>query len=130
MDQFEQELARMMRDGLEEASYEDRHRDRLRAGVRARYRVRTAWAAAGSVLTATGLCVALLVLASSFSRGGPPGPRPRPLVSAESATMTSPGRPAAPAEGASAPHRLPTPRPVTGPGRISATRTGAGSPGG
>lgn len=71
MDQFEQDLARMMRDGLEEVSYEDRHRDRLRAGVRARYRVRTAWAAAGSVLTATGLCVALLVLASSFPGAGP-----------------------------------------------------------
>ncbi|MFI9332793.1 hypothetical protein ACIGZJ_35335 [Kitasatospora sp. NPDC052868] len=136
MDRFEQELVRMMRDGLEDAPYEDRHRARLRAGVRARQRVRTAWTVAGSVLTA-GLCAALLVLAGSYSRGGSPGPEPRPLVSAESVTMTSPGRPASPVEGAPAgapaPHRLSTPGQVTGqvtgPGRIPATRTGTGGPG-
>ncbi|WP_329493470.1 cellulase [Kitasatospora herbaricolor] len=126
MDRFEQELVRMMREGQEETPYEDRHRDRLHAGVQARKRVRTAWKAAGSVLTATGLCVALLVVAGSFSRGGPAGPRPLPLVSAGSVTMTSPGRPASTAEGAPAPYRLSTPGPATGPGRISATRPAPG----
>ncbi|WP_199881989.1 hypothetical protein [Streptomyces sp. CB03911] len=132
MDRFEQELVRMMREGQEDTPYEDRHRHRLHAGVQARKRVRTAWTAAGSVLTAAGLCVALLVVASSFSRGGPAGPRPRPLVSAESVTMTSPGRPASTAEGAPAPYRLSVPGPATGPGRVSAIRPaprpGAGGP--
>ncbi|MFF3599540.1 hypothetical protein [Kitasatospora indigofera] len=124
MDRFEQELVRMMREGQEETPYQDHHRSRLHAGVQARRRVRAAWAAAGSVLTATGLCVALLAVASSFTGGGPAGPRPRPLVSAESVTMTSPGRPASTAQGAPAPYRLSTPGPSTGPstgpGRISA----------
>ncbi|MFC9327308.1 hypothetical protein [Kitasatospora sp. NPDC057015] len=132
MDRFEQELVRMMREGQEDAVYEDRHRHRLRAGVRARERARTAWTAAGSVLTVAGLGVALLLLPSALSRGEPAGPRPRPLVSAESVTMTSPGRAASPAEGAPAPYRRSTPGPVTGPGRVSVTRPaprpGAGGP--
>lgn len=126
----------MMHEGQEDTAYEDHHRSRLHAGVQARKRVRTAWTAAGSVLTAAGLCVALLVVASSFSRGGPAGPRPRPLVSAESVTMTSPGRPASTAEGAPAPYRLSTPgpgrisatRPATGPSPLSAPRPGTGGP--
>ncbi|GAA2314177.1 hypothetical protein Scani_80780 [Streptomyces caniferus] len=93
MDHFEQELARMMRDGQEDTLYEDRHRDRLHAGVRARRRARAAWAATGSVLTAAGLGVGLMVLPSSFAQDGPTGPQRRPGTPAESAPVPSTPRP-------------------------------------
>jgi hypothetical protein len=89
MDHFEQELARMLRDSEEDTPYEDRHRSRLRAGVRARRRARTVWMATGSALTITGLGVVLVILASSFAQGGPAGPQPRPVTSAESVLMPS-----------------------------------------
>ncbi|MGY5132480.1 hypothetical protein ACWGJW_08715 [Streptomyces nigrescens] len=93
MDHFEQELARMMRDSQEDTLYEDRHRDRLHAGVRARRRARAAWAATGSVLTAAGLGVGLMVLPSSFAQDGPRGPQHRPGTPAESVPMPSRPRP-------------------------------------
>lgn len=84
-DRFERDLARMMRNGELDTPFETRHRERLHAGVRARQRVRAVWLATGSVLTAAGLGVALLFLASAFAQGGSPGPSPRPVTSAESA---------------------------------------------
>lgn len=93
MDHFEQELARMMRDGQEETLYEDRHRDRLHAGVRARRRARAAWTATGSVLTVAGLGVGLMVLPSSFAQDGPTGPQRRPGTPAESVPVPSTSRP-------------------------------------
>ncbi|MFF7365508.1 hypothetical protein [Streptomyces sp. NPDC008125] len=100
MDHFEQELARMMRDGREDAPFEDRHRHRLRVAVRARQRTRTAWLATGSALTVAGLGIALTVLSNSLADGGPTGPPPRPVVSAESVPAPSTARlpPTAPAE--------------------------------
>ncbi|MGW2836597.1 hypothetical protein ACWCWD_02200 [Streptomyces sp. NPDC001493] len=100
MDHFEQELARMMRDGREDAPFEDRHRHRLRVAVRARQRTRTAWMATGSVLTVAGLGVALTVLSNSLAGGGPTGPLPRPVTSAESVPAPSTARlaPTAPTE--------------------------------
>jgi len=87
MDHFEQELARLMRDGhdrvQDESSYEDRHRRRLYAGVRARQRTRRAWMATGSALTIAALGAVLMTLPNSFAQNGP-GPRnPRPATSAE-----------------------------------------------
>ncbi|MET7703982.1 MULTISPECIES: hypothetical protein [unclassified Streptomyces] len=114
MDQFEQELARMMRDNeTTETPYEERHQVRLRAGVRARQRVRTIWMATGSVLTIAGLGVGLL-LASLFAQGGPTSPQPRPVTSAESVTETSTTRPASTAKGAPMPTRTSTTTRVAG----------------
>ncbi|WP_327179605.1 hypothetical protein OG599_32850 [Streptomyces sp. NBC_01335] len=100
MDHFEQELTRMMRDGREDAPFDDRRRYRLRAAVRARQRTRTAWMATGSVLTVAGLGIVLTVLSGSLADGGPAGPSPRPVTSAESVPAPSTARlaPTAPAE--------------------------------
>jgi hypothetical protein len=148
MDHFEQELARMMRDSQEDTPYEDRYRYRLQAGVRARRRARMAWMATGSVLTVAGLGVGLVVLPSSFAQGGPADPQPRPVTSAESASMPSTARPASTAKEvptsnctsatgpvpepmptctsttrpAPMPYRLSTPETVPMPTRISTTR--------
>ncbi|WP_405009495.1 cellulase [Kitasatospora sp. NBC_01539] len=129
MDQFEQELARMMRDGQEDTPYEARHRDRLRVGVRARQRARTAWTATGSVLAVTGLGVGLVVLTGAFTQGGPSGPQPRPLASTGSAPMPSTVRPVSTAEGAPMPFRRSAPGPATVPTRISVTGVAAPRPG-
>lgn len=100
MDQFEQDLARMMRDSRQDAPYEDRHRHRLRAAVRARQRTRTAWLATCSALVIAGLGVGLMALWGSFAQGGG-APRPRPVTSAESVPGPSVVRPASTAgEGA------------------------------
>lgn len=132
MDHFEQELARMMRDSQEATPYEDRHRDRLQAGVRARRRARAAWMATGSVLTIAGLGVGLMVLPSSFAQGRPAGTQPGPVTSAESQPSTA--RPASTVEAGPMPtctsttrpvpmpYRLPTPEPVPMPTRTSSTR--------
>jgi hypothetical protein len=119
MDHFEQELARMMRDSQEDTPYADRHRYRLQAGVRARRRARTAWLATGSVLTIAGLGVGLIVLPSSFAQGGPTGPQPRPVTSAESVPKPSTARPASTAEGAPMPTYTSPTRPVPMPYRPS-----------
>lgn len=103
MDHVELELARMMRDSHEDTPYEERHRVRLRAGVRARQRARTVWMATGSVLAIAGLGVGLTLLASFFAQGGPNGPQPRPVTSAEQVTGQSTARPASTAKGAPMP---------------------------
>lgn len=119
MDHFEQELARLMRVGQEDTPYEDRHRYRLRAGVRTRQRARKVWLATGSVLTIAGLGVGLLVLANTFAHGGPTGPQPRPVTSAESVPMPVTVRPASTAKGGPMPYRPSTPTAV--PTRASTT---------
>lgn len=68
----------MMRDSQDATPYEDRHRYRLQAGVRARRRARTAWVATGSVLTIAGLGVGLMVLSSFFRSGRAYGPSAPP----------------------------------------------------
>lgn len=134
MDHFEQELARMMRDSQEDTPYEDRHRNRLQAGVRARRRARTAWMVTGSVLTLAGLAVGLTVLPSSFAQGGPTGPQHRPATSAESVPTPSTVRSTSTAKGVPMPtqtsatrpvpmpYRPSTPEPVPMPTRTSTTR--------
>ncbi|MET7574566.1 cellulase [Streptomyces sp. NPDC005492] len=120
MDHFEQELARMMRDSQEDMPYEDRHRRRLRAGVRARRRNRTAWTATGSVLTVAGLGVGLVILANSFAQGGPTGPQPRPVTSAESVLpRPATARPASTAAGVPSPYRVSIPGQGPLPGQTS-----------
>lgn len=121
MDQFEQELARMLRDSHEDTPYEDRHRRRLQAGVRTRRRARTAWMATGSLLTLAGLGVVLMVLPNSFAQGSPVGPQPRPVTSAESAFMPPTARPASTAEEAPMPTRTSLTAPAPMPYRPSAS---------
>lgn len=120
MDHFEQELARMMRDGHEETLYEDRHRDRLHAGVRARRRARAAWTATGSVLTVAGLGVGLMVLPSSFAQDGPTNPQHRSGTPAEPGPTPSRPRPV-PTATAPMPTCTSTARPVPMPYHLSTT---------
>ncbi|WP_055530429.1 hypothetical protein [Streptomyces graminilatus] len=94
MDLFEQELTRMMRDSEEVTPYEDRHRLRLQAGVRARRVTRAVWTVTGSLLAVAGLGVGLMVLPNALARGGPTGPRPGPVTSAESVPTPTTVRPA------------------------------------
>ncbi|MEU0114695.1 cellulase [Streptomyces bobili] len=122
MDRFERDLARMLRDSRQDTPYEDGHQYRLRAGIRARRRVRTAWLATASVLTLTGVGLALTVLPSVLSPGGSPGPRPRPVTSAASASLPSTPRTTPAASGVLMPYRTSTPEPVPVPTRTSATR--------
>lgn len=78
MEDFEHELARMMRDTQADTPFEDQHRQRLQAGVRARRRARTVWMATGSALTIAGLGVGLEVLPSASAQGGPTVPHHQP----------------------------------------------------
>lgn len=81
MDHFERELARMMRDTREHTAFEPKHQDRLRAGVRARSRVRAAQKAAGSVLPVAGLALGLFLLPGTSAEVRPQAPPPRPATS-------------------------------------------------
>ncbi|MYT33875.1 MULTISPECIES: hypothetical protein [unclassified Streptomyces] len=78
MEDFEHQLARMMRDTQANTPFEDQHRQRLQAGVRARRRARTVWMATGSALTIAGLGVGLEVLPSASAQGGPTVPQHQP----------------------------------------------------
>src|SRR5438552_11077006 len=68
----------MMRNTQADTPFEDQHRQRLHAGVRARRRARTVWMATGSALTIAGLGVGLEVLPSASAQGGPAVPHHRP----------------------------------------------------
>jgi len=93
MDDFELELARMMRDTQENTPFEDRYRRRLRAGIHARREARKVWMVTGSALAIVGLSAGLVVLPCALGQGGPTGPRYRPVTSAEPTPMPSTGRP-------------------------------------
>lgn len=115
MDHFEQELARMMRDNHEDTAFEDRHRHRLQAGVRARRRARTAWMATGSVLTIAGLGVGLMVLPNSFAQDGPTGPQRHTVTSAEPVPTQPTTRPVSSAKEVPVPVCPPITEPVPRP---------------
>jgi hypothetical protein len=119
MDHFEQELARMMRDSRQDTPYEDRHRRRLHAGVRARRGARTVWTVTGSLLAVAGLGVGLMCLPNSFAQGGPTRPQPRPVTSAKSVPMPSTARPASTAQEVPMPTGTSTTTPVPMPYRPS-----------
>ncbi|MFI1198714.1 cellulase [Streptomyces sp. BHT-5-2] len=78
MEDFEHELARMMRASQADTPFDDQHRQRLQAGVRARRRARRVWMATGSALTIAGLGVGLEVLPSASAQGGSTVPRQQP----------------------------------------------------
>ncbi|MFF8367809.1 cellulase [Streptomyces lydicus] len=81
MEDFEHELARMMRATQTHTPFEEQHRQRLHAGVRARRRARTVWMATGSALTIAGLGVGLEVLPSASAQSGPTIPHHQPTSS-------------------------------------------------
>jgi hypothetical protein len=88
MDHFERELARMMRDSQEYTPFEAEDRLRLRAGVQARRRVRTAQKAAGSVLAVAGLGLGFFMLPHDPGENRPQAPHPRPATSPVSPSPT------------------------------------------
>ncbi|MFI2645886.1 hypothetical protein [Streptomyces sp. NPDC018610] len=77
-DHFERRLTRLMRESEQYAPFEPRHRQRLRAGVRARRRVRAAQRTAGSALVVATLGLGLLFLPGRHVRNEPGAPVPRP----------------------------------------------------
>jgi hypothetical protein len=123
MDHFERELARMMRDTQEFTPFEAEDRLRLRAGVRARHRVRTARKAAGSVLAVAGLGLGFFMLPHDQGDSGPQAPHPRPATSPVSPSPTPTDTPAPPSATSTA-----SPTGATGlPSAPATTPTSAGT---
>ncbi|MET7295837.1 cellulase [Streptomyces griseoloalbus] len=79
MDDFEQELTRMMRDSRQQTPFAPESRRRLYQGIRARRRSRMLWKAGGSALAVTGLSIGLALLPATGSR--PAEHRPLPATS-------------------------------------------------
>ncbi|WP_329303369.1 hypothetical protein OG410_38345 [Streptomyces sp. NBC_00659] len=88
MDQFERELARMMRDAQEQTPFEPAQQNSLREGVRVRRRIRAAQKAASCVLAAAGICVGVFLLPHAPDRDRPLGPVPRPTTTPASPYVT------------------------------------------
>ncbi|WP_149181467.1 cellulase [Streptomyces sp. TRM49041] len=110
MDHFERQLARMMRATEERTSFEPRHQERLRAGVRARRLTRAVQLTTGSALAVTGLGIGLFLLPGTPDRVEPSAPRPLPATSPSpvprttpSITTPPPSTPGSPATGSSDP---------------------------
>ncbi|MCS0604161.1 hypothetical protein NX794_23520 [Streptomyces sp. LP11] len=80
-DVFESRLAELMHASREPARFGPRHREALRAGVRARRRARAARRAAGSVLAVAGLGLGLFLWPHGQTDDRPSAPGPRPAVS-------------------------------------------------
>ncbi|WP_194925111.1 cellulase [Catenulispora pinisilvae] len=79
MDDFEQELIRMLRQPQDPRSFEPRHREQLWAAVRVRRRARVRRIAAGSVIAAAACAVGLVLLPRAVDAGpGPTGPPTNP----------------------------------------------------
>ncbi|PTM96652.1 hypothetical protein [Streptomyces sp. VMFN-G11Ma] len=97
MDNFERELARMMRDSQEYTPFEAEHGARLRAGVRAHRRVRTVRRTAGSVLAVAGLGIGFFLLPHDPGENRPQAPHPQPIPA------TSPASPGPTPTGTAAP---------------------------
>ncbi|WP_328444736.1 hypothetical protein OG780_04015 [Streptomyces sp. NBC_00386] len=88
MDQFERELARMMRDAQEQTPFEPAQQNSLREGVRVRRRIRAAQKAASCVLATAGICVGVFLLPHAPDRDRPLGPVPRPTTTPTSPYVT------------------------------------------
>ncbi|MFD9685362.1 cellulase [Kitasatospora sp. NPDC059088] len=122
MDDFEQELARMMRDTQENTPFETRHRERLQAGVRSRRRTKGALMAGGSLLLIAGVGVGL---PAAFAQDH--------ATTAPASTPTATPTPAPTGTPTSTPTATPTPlgKPGTSTGAPTGTPTGTpAAPGG
>ncbi|CAL9294902.1 hypothetical protein [Streptomyces sp. SudanB182_2057] len=80
MDHFERRLAGLLRQDPEPVPFEPRHREALRAGVRARRRARAARRTAGCVLAGAGLGLVLVLWPHGPTDDRPAAP-PRPATS-------------------------------------------------
>ncbi|MEV5315040.1 MULTISPECIES: hypothetical protein [unclassified Streptomyces] len=115
MDDFERELAQLMRDTRQYTPFEPPHRQRLHEGIRAERRVRLLWRAGGSAVAVAGLSIALAVLPGVLTRAQPAEPRPLPATSPRPSATTEPAsRPPEPSVTPSVPPS--TTPPVTGSG--------------
>ncbi|MEU6066814.1 MULTISPECIES: hypothetical protein [Streptomyces] len=90
MDHFERQLAQLMHSAQEHTPFEPVQRERLRAGVRSRRRVRAVQRAAGSALAVAGLGIGILLWPHTPVRDEPSGPHPRPAASPSDPATTSP----------------------------------------
>ncbi|MFE9497430.1 hypothetical protein [Streptomyces collinus] len=127
MDHFERQLTRLMHDTREHQAFGTAHRDRLRAGVRTRRRVRTARRAAGSVLAVAGLGLGLLLWPHAPGTDQPSAPRPRPAVSPVPGTTGTPSPQDSPSlPPSSSPTRSPDPGGATETSLPPATQGGSG----
>lgn len=90
MDHFERQLAQMMRSTREHSPFEPRHRERLRAGVRVRRRVRAAQQAIGSVVAVAGIALGVFLFPGTPVRSEPGSPRPLTATSTSLSTGPSP----------------------------------------
>jgi hypothetical protein len=84
MDDFEQDLIRMLRQPWDPQPFEPRHRERLWAAVRARRRARVQRIVAGSVVAAAACAVALVLLPRAVDAG------PRPTIPPATSVLTPP----------------------------------------
>ncbi|MFI6810261.1 hypothetical protein ACIBO6_35565 [Streptomyces luteogriseus] len=135
MDEFERDVARMMCESQETTRYEDRHRQRLKACVRARRRTRAAWWSTGSALSIAGLGAGLMLLQSPAAQGESPGPEHRHVPPAESVSLlptpspVSPDdkflRPTPPRTSTGGPVPMPTNRSLTKPAPMPSTTSPA-----
>ncbi|WP_262063678.1 hypothetical protein [Streptomyces sp. STR69] len=81
MEPFERQLARMMHDAHEPASFAPRHRERLHEGVRARRRTRVVRRTVGCALAVVGVGIGLLLMPAGPTRVQPAEPHPGPATS-------------------------------------------------
>ncbi|MEV5439345.1 cellulase [Streptomyces sp. NPDC052682] len=130
MDDFERDLARLMRDTQQHAPFAPEHRRRLHEGIRARRRTRLLWRAGGGAVAAAGLGVVLAVLPGMLTRAQPPADhRPQPMTSPTPSVSAQPAptpTPTAPEPSASTSTAVPTAPPPTS--SSSAPPGGSGEP--
>ncbi|MFD0394852.1 hypothetical protein ACFQ3Z_31665 [Streptomyces nogalater] len=102
MDHFERRLAGLLRQDPQPVPFEARHREALRAGVRARRRARATRRAAGCVLAGAGLGLVLVLWPHGPTDDRPAAP-PRPVTSPAPTPTPTPTPSVPPSEPPSAP---------------------------
>ncbi|MEW1777017.1 hypothetical protein [Streptomyces sp. NPDC086777] len=123
MDRFERQLTQLMHDEQGPTAFEPRHRERLRAGVQARRRVRAAQRAAGAVLTVAGFGLCLFLWPHADVRDEPSAPHPWPATSPTTGPAPTPSlTPSAPASGVTT--SAPPPEGTTAPGDTPSATSG------
>ncbi|GAA1423208.1 hypothetical protein GCM10009601_25980 [Streptomyces thermospinosisporus] len=80
MDDFERELARMMRGSHRPSPYGPDQQQRLYAGIRSRRRARMLWRAGGSALAVTGIGIGLALLPALNDGSRPEDRQPLPAT--------------------------------------------------
>ncbi|AZS84601.1 hypothetical protein AB0465_28750 [Streptomyces griseoviridis] len=91
MDHFERQLAQLMRTTEERVSFDSGQRARLRAGVKARRRMRAARLGVGTLLAVGGLGLGLFLLPAGHDRVEPSAPGPGQVTGPSSVQDPTPG---------------------------------------